>query len=147
MATLVIGEKFKFQVQDTLLEYFFLRFGDLKNKSHFLKKSYLYLQAVSILDCLKNTQFTRRNLNQICIWDLLNRYSLEPKAIIVFRNSNLDRNYYLVTLKKSQIIQIDNLKKTLRNFENSFHVLGLINPRGAVRGKNGETAVSPYFSK
>ena len=57
--------------------------------------------------------------------------------------TNLDRNYYLVTLKKSQIIQIDNLKKTLRNFENSFHVLGLINPRGAVQGKNGKTAVLP----
>ena len=38
----VIGGKFKFQAQDSFLEYFFLRFGDLKNESHFLKKSHLY---------------------------------------------------------------------------------------------------------
>ena len=31
----VIGGEFKFQVQDSDLEYFF---GDLKNTSHFLKK-------------------------------------------------------------------------------------------------------------
>ena len=35
------GEKFKFQVQDSDLEYFFWRFGDLKNTSHFLKKATL----------------------------------------------------------------------------------------------------------
>ena len=36
------GGKLKFQVQDSFLEYiFFLRFGDLKNTSHFLKKSHL----------------------------------------------------------------------------------------------------------
>ena len=29
--------KFKFQAQDSFLEYFFLRFGDLKNTLHFLK--------------------------------------------------------------------------------------------------------------
>ena len=34
----VIGGKFKFQAQDSFLEFFFLRFGDLKNVSHFLKK-------------------------------------------------------------------------------------------------------------
>ena len=34
----VIGRKFKFRNQDSFLEYFFLRFGDLKNTSHFLKK-------------------------------------------------------------------------------------------------------------
>ena len=39
----VIGRKFKFQAQDSFLEwFFFLRFGDLKNESHFLKKSHLY---------------------------------------------------------------------------------------------------------
>ena len=39
----VIGEKFKFQAQDSFLEYifFFSRFGDLKNTSHFLNKSHL----------------------------------------------------------------------------------------------------------
>ena len=31
-----MGENFKFQVQDSDLEYFF---GDLKNESHFLKKA------------------------------------------------------------------------------------------------------------
>ena len=35
----VIGRKFKFQAQDSFLEYFFLRFGDLKNESRFLKKA------------------------------------------------------------------------------------------------------------
>ena len=33
-----MGGNFKFQVQDSFLEYFFLRFGDLKKESHFLKK-------------------------------------------------------------------------------------------------------------
>jgi hypothetical protein len=33
-----MGGNFKFQVQDSDLEYFFWRFGDLKNESHFLKK-------------------------------------------------------------------------------------------------------------
>ena len=33
-----MGGNFKFQVQDRFLEYFFWRFGDLKNESHFLKK-------------------------------------------------------------------------------------------------------------
>ena len=37
----VMGGNFKFQVQDSFLEYFFPRFGDLKNESHFLKKSLL----------------------------------------------------------------------------------------------------------
>ena len=37
-----MGRNFKFQVQDSFLEYFFSRFGDLKNESHFLKKSHLY---------------------------------------------------------------------------------------------------------
>ena len=32
-----LGRKFKFQVQDSFLEYFYL--GDLKNTSHFLKKA------------------------------------------------------------------------------------------------------------
>ena len=35
----VIGGKYKFQVQDSNLEYLFRRFGDLKNTSHFLKKA------------------------------------------------------------------------------------------------------------
>ena len=36
----ILSLKFKFQAQDSLLEYFFfLRFGDLKNESHFLKKT------------------------------------------------------------------------------------------------------------
>ena len=35
----VIGVKFKFQVQDSDLEYFFWRFGFLKNTWHFLKKA------------------------------------------------------------------------------------------------------------
>ena len=35
----VLAGSFKFQTQDGFLEYFFFcRFGDLKNKSHFLKK-------------------------------------------------------------------------------------------------------------
>jgi hypothetical protein len=37
----VMGGQFKFQVQDSDLEFFFLRFGDLKKTSHFLKISYL----------------------------------------------------------------------------------------------------------
>ena len=37
----VFGGKFKFQAQDSFSEYFFWRFGDLKNASHFLKKSHL----------------------------------------------------------------------------------------------------------
>ena len=35
----VFGGKFKFQAQDSFSEYFFWRFGDLKNASHFLKKA------------------------------------------------------------------------------------------------------------
>ena len=35
----VIGGKFKFQAQDSFLEHFFWRLGDLKNESHFLKKA------------------------------------------------------------------------------------------------------------
>ena len=40
---ITVNNKFKFQAQDSNLEYifFFLRFGDLKNQSHFLNKSYL----------------------------------------------------------------------------------------------------------
>ena len=38
----VFGGKFKFQAQDSFSEYFFWRFGDLENESHFLKKSHLY---------------------------------------------------------------------------------------------------------
>ena len=34
----ILSLKFKFQVQDSFLEYFFWRFGDLKNTSDFLKK-------------------------------------------------------------------------------------------------------------
>ena len=34
-----MGGKFKFQGQDSDLEYIFLRFGDLTNPSHFLKKT------------------------------------------------------------------------------------------------------------
>ena len=34
-----MGGNFKFQVHDSDLEYFFWRFGDLKNESHFLKKA------------------------------------------------------------------------------------------------------------
>ena len=42
----IVSGKFKFQVQDSFLEYFFfLRFGDLNNTSHFLKKSCLYIQS------------------------------------------------------------------------------------------------------
>ena len=37
----VLGGKFQFQAQDSFLEYFFWRIGDLKNESHFLKKSHL----------------------------------------------------------------------------------------------------------
>ena len=33
-----MGGNFKFQVQDSFLEYFFWRFGDLKNELLFLKK-------------------------------------------------------------------------------------------------------------
>ena len=33
-----MGGKFKFQAQDSFLEYFFERLGDLKKESHFLKK-------------------------------------------------------------------------------------------------------------
>ena len=33
-----MGGNFKFQVQDSDLEYLFLRFGDLKKESHFVKK-------------------------------------------------------------------------------------------------------------
>ena len=37
-----MGGNFKFQVQDSFLEYFFFsNFGDLKNESHFLEKSHL----------------------------------------------------------------------------------------------------------
>ena len=35
----IMDGNFKFQVQDSDLEYFFWRFGDLKNESHFLKKA------------------------------------------------------------------------------------------------------------
>ena len=34
----ILSLKFKFQAQDSFLEYFFLSFGDLKNESNFLKK-------------------------------------------------------------------------------------------------------------
>ena len=34
-----MGGNFEFQVQDSFLEYFFWRFGDMKNTSHFLKKA------------------------------------------------------------------------------------------------------------
>ena len=37
----VIGGKFKYQAQYSFFGFFFLRFGDLKNESHFLKKSHL----------------------------------------------------------------------------------------------------------
>ena len=33
------GGNFEFQVQDSILEYFFWRFGDFKTQSHFLKKA------------------------------------------------------------------------------------------------------------
>ena len=35
----IIGGKFKFEAQDSFLEYFFLKFGDEKNETHFLKKA------------------------------------------------------------------------------------------------------------
>ena len=40
----VIGRKFKFQTQDSVLEYFFWRFADLENESNFLKRSHLYTE-------------------------------------------------------------------------------------------------------
>jgi hypothetical protein len=40
---ITVNNKLKFQAQDSNLEYFFWKFGDLKNESHFLNKSYLYL--------------------------------------------------------------------------------------------------------
>ena len=49
-----MGGNFKFQVQDSFLEYFFFRFGHLKNESHFLKKSHLYQK----LSCGLQTQIT-----------------------------------------------------------------------------------------
>ena len=36
---ITVNKKFKFQAQDSNLEYFY--FGDLKNEPHFLKKSHL----------------------------------------------------------------------------------------------------------
>ena len=44
-----MGGNFKFQVQDSFLEYFFWRFEDLKNESHFLKKATFSLK--STLNC------------------------------------------------------------------------------------------------
>ena len=41
----VIGGKFKFQAQDSFFGIFFLRFGDLKNTLHFLKKHHLYAKS------------------------------------------------------------------------------------------------------
>ena len=46
----VMGGNFKFQVQNSDLEYFVLRFGDLKNESHFLKKRHLYLKWRIVID-------------------------------------------------------------------------------------------------
>ena len=43
----VFGGKFKFQGQNSDLEYFFGRFGDLTNPSHFLKKSHLYYYIIA----------------------------------------------------------------------------------------------------
>ena len=35
----ILSLKFKFQVQDSFWEYYFWRFGDLKNELHFLRKA------------------------------------------------------------------------------------------------------------
>ena len=46
----VIGGKFKFKVQDSLLEYFFWK--DLKNESHFLKKKNTFKKVNNPLACI-----------------------------------------------------------------------------------------------
>ena len=56
-----MGGKFKFQAQDSFLEYFFERLGDLKNKSHFLKKATFSLRgnatAISLVCHLRPCEF------------------------------------------------------------------------------------------
>ena len=47
-----MGGNFKFQAQDSFLEYFFARLGDLQNKSHFLKKRHLYLDTQFVIALL-----------------------------------------------------------------------------------------------
>ena len=44
-----MGGNFNFQAQDSFLEYFFLRFGDLKNESPFLKKTAEFVNLPLIL--------------------------------------------------------------------------------------------------
>ena len=49
----ILSLKFKFQAKNSFLEYIFLRFGDLKNELHFLKKSHLYRSTYRVKFGLK----------------------------------------------------------------------------------------------
>ena len=62
-----MGGNFKFQVQDSFLNIFFSRFGDLKNESHFLKKSHLYIERLSLTGNLTTWMLERESVgSSIC---------------------------------------------------------------------------------
>ena len=56
----VIGGKFKFQVKDNDLEFFWGRFGDLKNQISLSEKRYLYILPRYYSKDLKDLSFKLR---------------------------------------------------------------------------------------
>ena len=54
-----MSANFKFQVQDSFLEYFFWRFENLKNESHFLKKATFTCLLSKYIYCEHNLSNTR----------------------------------------------------------------------------------------
>ena len=69
---IIANTKFKFQAQDSFLEYSFWRFWDLKKRSLFLKKSHLYhiikvhTQEAKICIKFSKTVFYQVNLVSQC---------------------------------------------------------------------------------
>ena len=102
----ILSLKFKFQAQDSFLD-FFLRFGDLKNKSHFLKKSHLFkggflkeltvliyilcISSTSILYTILPSQIGRCLLTlHTSVWKIERCISIVPFDI--FYKRSRDRN-------------------------------------------------------
>ena len=76
-----MGGKFKFQAQDSFFGiYFFLKFGDLKKESHFLKKSHLQKNPANDSETM-NPEFSQIFVNSkiVLIFKDKTRISKETK--------------------------------------------------------------------